>query len=310
MFNINYLEELEPYMDKFEKVKISGGKLIACSPFRIENKPSFAINLENGTWIDSGNPDGEWYKGNFIKLLSFFREESYEDTLDYLKEKYCIIQDTEQLSLNINLNINKQPTKYLDVNILQNYRYRHKYLYERKLEERILQGFRIGYDIQRKMITIPIFDKNNNLVNIKYRSVNQKIFRYHPEGNPVKQHLFALNHVVKKNAKTVYIVEGEIDCMYLWQNGYPAVATFGAYISSKQRDLLLSVGVDTIIIASDNDVAGERFAKQLLNEFACYVKIGRIHIPQGYKDVNDLPPHQLQEVAQNIDYNVLQGILI
>ena len=55
ILDVDYYEELEPYLDRFNRVKLTGEKLISCSPFRPDTSPSFAVNLFNGTWIDSGS---------------------------------------------------------------------------------------------------------------------------------------------------------------------------------------------------------------------------------------------------------------
>src|SRR5690625_1876617 len=68
-------------------------RLIASSPFRYETRPSFFVTLDPsseyyGCWGDSGAVDDEWQSGNFTKLLSFLRAETYEETEEYLRYTY------------------------------------------------------------------------------------------------------------------------------------------------------------------------------------------------------------------------------
>ena len=99
---VNIQLELEPYLDHFRDYRIRGDKLQACSPFRYEKHPSFAVNLENGTWIDSGSPTDLYHKGNFISLLAYLRQEQYQDTEDYLLEAYNIqLAEIDKLKLSM-----------------------------------------------------------------------------------------------------------------------------------------------------------------------------------------------------------------
>lgn len=71
--DVDILEEIEAFDWVGEVIK--DNKFIACSPFRSERHPSFAVNLEDGLWIDSGNTDEYYHKGNLVKLLSLLRNE-------------------------------------------------------------------------------------------------------------------------------------------------------------------------------------------------------------------------------------------
>lgn len=53
--DVNIKEELDNFEWSNEQVR--GHKFQACSPFRDEKRPSFAVNLETGTWKDSGAVD-------------------------------------------------------------------------------------------------------------------------------------------------------------------------------------------------------------------------------------------------------------
>lgn len=90
--------EIEEY--DWERPLWRDDRLIALSLFRNENFTFFAINLENDTFTDSAMDDEEWRKGNFIKLLSWLRSESYEETEDYLLSMYSPeFDDLESLEL-------------------------------------------------------------------------------------------------------------------------------------------------------------------------------------------------------------------
>lgn len=253
-------------------------------------------------WIDSGG-DGEWRSGGFVKLLSWLRNETYEETCEYLLTKYVIVGfiDTDELKLDFSRMVKKKTDVYEDIpwSALDRFRYTHTYLERvRGIEERYQRALKIGYDIEKQAISMPILDKNGNLVNIKFRSVNSKVFWYY-NNNPVRDHLYLLFLCISKKVKRVFIVESEIDAITLWKHGFPAVAVMGSSLTDKQRTLLLDSGIETIVIATDNDKTGRRLARSIHSKLGGYMIIERMDFPEYFKDVNDLPTNILIDCATN-----------
>src|SRR5690554_2251318 len=88
--DINIREELSQF--DWIRPKWTSDKLIAASPFTYDRTPSFFVNLDGeyaGTWADSGAYDADYASGNFAKLLAFLRDETYEETCEYLFEIYA-----------------------------------------------------------------------------------------------------------------------------------------------------------------------------------------------------------------------------
>lgn len=292
--------ELEEFEDRFNIIKERGNKFIACSPFREERHPSFAVNLETGVYIDSGCLDAKWKAGNFIKLLSYLREETYEDTEEYLWNKYrLILDDVDQLELKVDLEPNISQKVY-PVEKLQEFAYKVNYLDKRNISEQVQRAFKTGYDPKSKAIVLPIMDRHGQIVNFKYRRTDNKIFWYDKEGQPVKQHLYGLHFVHQMKCKRVYIVEGEIDCLYLWSHRIPAIATFGASLSKRQEQLILNSPIETLVIATDMDAVGQSFAKQLEDRFTSLLDVEQLLLPEGFKDVNEIPPESAELLKQTI----------
>ena len=153
--DVDIAEELEPYVDEMRRAVVRGNKLQACSPFRYEDSPSFAVNLDTGVWIDSGAVDEHWYKGNLVKLLAFFQGVTYGEVEDYLLTKYKqILADVDSLTLDIQLEGNKTPSP-LSLDRLNPFAYRHPYLANRGISERVQRSFKIGYDKSSNSVVIP-----------------------------------------------------------------------------------------------------------------------------------------------------------
>lgn len=302
---VNIWAELEPYLDHFGDYRIRGDKLQACSPFRYERHPSFAVNLENGTWIDSGSPTDLYHKGNFVLLLAYLRQEEYQDTEMYLFQAYHImLEDAERLQLKMELQQESTAGAtyewFKDFTQLQ---FRHPYLLKRGITKEVQRLFCIGFDKEHEAIAMPWFNSDKKVINVKFRSIRYKQFFYLQDGQLTRNYVYGLPQCKALGYKDVAIVESEIDCMYLWSNGIPAVAMGHAGINKNQIQLLLNAGIETVTLASDNDEVGERFRiemrKKLPKLFTCY----ELEIPYMYKDVNDIPQKELKQLQENRRYS-------
>ncbi|BAF60345.1 DNA primase [Pelotomaculum thermopropionicum SI] len=294
--DVDVTRELEKY--DWRRPRWTGDKLHACSPFRHERHPSFAVRLDNGVWIDSGSDDEGWRKGNIIKLLAFLRNETYQETADYLLEEYGpFAGDPDHLRLTYDLTPRTAPVS-LDPAVLDEFKYRHPYLTERRgIEEKWQRAFRVGYDRKHRAVTFPWYDRQGRLVNVKFRSVTDKRFWFYGDGQPVGDHVYALNFIYKAGKRLAYVVESEIDAITLWQAGFPAVALGGANLSPRQRELIIQSPLECLVVATDNDKAGRRIARTIAGQLGGFKAVQAIDLPGHVKDVNDLTREELLEVA-------------
>src|SRR5690606_643145 len=100
--NIDIESELREF--EWTRSRWTSDKLLAASPFRYDGHPSFFVNLTGeyaGTWADLGAYDAEWASGNFVKLLAFLRQETYEETEEYLLEMYGVPVSKEKIFLRL-----------------------------------------------------------------------------------------------------------------------------------------------------------------------------------------------------------------
>ncbi len=292
--DVDFEAELKEFT--WSRPKWKDNKLIACSPFRDEVNPSFAVTYDKGgIFIDSGG-EGEWRSGGFVKLLSWLRNETEQETREYLLDKYFIVgfRDTDELELCFDdWEETKKENEIIPLKVLDQYRYSHPYLEKKRGIESVYQrALKIGYDPKKKAVSFPIFDKKGTLVNIKFRATWGKQFWYY-NNNPVRDHLYLLDLVLKKNAKRVFLVESEIDAITLFKNGFPAVAVMGGSLTTKQKRLLIDAGIETLVLATDNDKQGRRLAKSIHGQLGGLMNIESMEFPEIYKDVNDIPTDQL-----------------
>lgn len=298
--DVDILEELNNF--EWVNEQIRGDKFQACSPFRDEKRPSFAVNLDTGTWKDSGAVDMKLLKGNFVALLAYLRNETYSEVEDYLIEKYALIlSDTQALQLHLNLVGEQDKPKFIDNSSLTHlYETRVDYLDNRGISAEVQQLFGTGYNPDTNSIALLWTDLKGRVINVKYRRINTKSFYYEKGGQQIKHFIYGLYQCKIKKAKRVFICESEIDALYLWTHGYPAVAVGGSSLSDNQKQLLLSAGIEELVIATDNDAVGHRFREFLKVEFAGLLTVLDIEFPAGIKDINELDLSQLAYVISTI----------
>lgn len=302
---INIWSELEPYLDHFKDYRIRGDKLQACSPFRYERHPSFAVNLENGTWVDSGSPTDLYHKGNFISLLAYLRQEEYQDTEEYLIQAYHVMME-EVDRLQLKMNLAQEVPSTFNWKDMKHLHHRHPYLARRGISKEVQHLFLVGYDVEHEAIALPWISTKKEIINIKYRSIRYKQFFYEQDGQLTKNYVYGLAQCIHKGYKDVAIVESEIDCMYLWSNGIPSVAMGHAGINKTQINLLANAGVETVTIASDNDQAGYRFRESMEKNLPRYFTVMSLDFPMCYKDVNEIPSRELTELFEKRSYTKIQ----
>lgn len=289
--DVGIREELEQF--PWHRPRWTSEKLIAASPFRYDRTPSFFVNLDGeyaGTWADSGAYDADYESGNFVKLLAFLRDETYEETADYLINMYGVnkAHNSNDLRLpTLCLPKHKKPT-VLAESVLKAYAYNHPYLYNRGISEKVQRFMGVGYDRQANAITIPWRYANGKLANVKYRKVQGKAFWYRKGAEPVRHLVYGIDKVYRHGLSEVYICEAEIDVMSVYTAGKPAIAIGGASISDKQIELIRKSPIERAVLALDNDKAGEKVKRQIIDAIKGAVELREVlPFPSGVKDVNE-----------------------
>ncbi|MBU8715439.1 toprim domain-containing protein [Brevibacillus parabrevis] len=288
-------------------------KLIAASPFRYDSHPSFMVWLRDnpatgaraGDWVDSGASDPEYQRGGIVKLLAFLRNETEDEAREYLRWKYGFGGETtvapDELTLDLSgvLRPPAEPYKPLDVRMLDEYAASHPYLSTRGISVDVQRMFRTGYSPRHRAVTIPWFNADGTLGNVKYRKVAEKTFWYAKGGRPIREMVFGLDHVYARNVRRAVLVEAEIDAMWLWTCGIPAVAVGGSAFSEVKAEFLRKSPIEELRVATDNDEAGAKLKAQVFEKMAGYCELYDVEIPKEYKDVNEIKP--LEEVRRIVE---------
>lgn len=169
------------------------------------------------------------------------------------------------------------------------------YLKSRGITKASAEKYMIGYSEKQDMITIPIAAPDGRWIGFVARSIEGKAFK-NSTGLPKSKTMFNLSNA--KRYDKVFVVESSFDAIRLEQVGAHAVATLGASISRKQKDLLKKY-FTSIIVVSDNDEAGDGMRDKLKAHFghACITA----KLPSDVKDVSDMDDGRLTEFVSKFD---------
>jgi 5S rRNA maturation endonuclease (ribonuclease M5) len=322
IFNsINIREELEEF--EWTRAKWSDVQLMAASPFRYDNHPSFYVYLTDtptakaGSWGDRGALDPEYERGGFVKLLAFLRDESTEETIEYLSEKYGLANGNANETPKLNVPTLRQRLRNrqsLDESVLSPFRYRHPYLTGRGVDERVQRLMGVGYSKDSEAVTLPWRLANGQLANVKFRKTSGKAFWYAKGGVAIRDLIYGIDVLYRRKPSVALITEAEIDALTGMSCGYASVATGGSAFNRTKADLLIRAPVDEYVIATDNDAAGRKLRSEIEKALRGYKRLSYVNLAD-VKDVNELRvKHGIEAVRNVIDRritvnNTLCGVL-
>jgi DNA primase len=240
---------------------------------------------------------------DLIELVMHFSNRTYFESVRFIKSKEV---ETDILSeINSKL-VDKEEWTEFDTSVVQRLHDQavvseraKEYFIKRQITKESAIKFKLGYSETQDMICIPVHNNDGLCVGFVGRSIEGKEFKNTPK-LPKSKVLFNLNRV--KTASKVYVVESSFDAIRLDQVGFPAVATLGANVSSKQIDLLQKYFSDIIIIA-DNDEAGGNMKEKIVERLDGNVTV--INLNKQYKDIGDMDDESIKQLEYQFDKSIL-----
>lgn len=187
---------------------------------------------------------------------------------------------------------------------IENY---HPYFLTRGYSALTLKYFGVGYADDGQLagrLTIPVRDENNNLVMIAgrdpmYRDGDPNGKKYKNWwGSDKTSILYNLNNVKLQGTSEIWIVEGYCCVWRAFDFGLRnVVACMGNALSKKQIKLLLSYATD-VVVALDNDAAGEQGKQSLIERIGDLVNLYEVEMK--YKDLADYnDPVEFQQLIES-----------
>lgn len=298
---INLLRDIKPVANNIMVTCIShsGGQ---------EKNPSLGIST-----IDQKNYEGKiipagtchcFTCGYSADLPTFISNAfGYDDQgmfgYKWLMRNYVTIEVDERPKLSVdmrrNVTQNNENLQEISEEQLKQYRYIHPYMKQRKLTDKVINYFDVGYDHKTNSLTFPVHDLDGKVYLIQRRSVEGKRF-HNDEGVSKGNYLYGLYQVYNNLSwiKELYVTESPIDALTLWGYRIPAVATMGARVTKKQLQLLKEVPIRKIVLAMDNDKAGHEASKYIRDNIKGYKIVYRLVFPEGVGDINEMSQEQIE----------------
>ena len=303
--SIQQLKEIAKITD-FIQTKPKGSNNVALCPFHNERTPSFTIPKQNNTYKCFGCSKS----GDIFSLIMHLHNLSFIESVKYVANHYNFeLEKTNKEYVKPLQRLEKIDAKFIE------------WFEKRGISNNTLLRFNVTQSFEwmpnaNKETTAICFNyyRNNELVNIKFRAA-QKDFKLEKDAELIFYNIDAI-----KDEKTAIIVEGEIDCLSMYESGIynvvsvPNGASAKGKINLKYLDNCYEYFHDKekIIIATDQDEPGEKLKAELVRRFGkerCYY----IEFPKDCKDANDVlvkyGKEQLKQILEKAKDFPIDGIV-
>ncbi len=232
------------------------------------------------------------FQCSFVRFVAECFECSEEFAKNWLKDKYGKISSSGVvLCDDIVIKQNKMPVR-MPASYLDAFQDWHPYLAQRKLSREVCELFKVKYDPTTSQIIFPCFDLAGKIIMAPRRSIYNKTFYItKDQDKPV----YCLDYIIKNNISTAMIVEGPIDTLRCYTNGYPAIGTWGNP-SPKQIESINKSPIKVLYLAMDNDFYGQRFSNIIRAGLDPRIIVKEVHWPSHRKDAGECTNEEFQKV--------------
>lgn len=218
------------------------------------------------------------------------------------------IEERKPIELDVSRNKSQTAKTYVAEEELDKYRFYHEYWATRGIvDDEIIELFDLGYDQEQDAITFPVRDETGGCLFVARRNTKFKRFNYPKDAEKPLYGLYELQtyksmlsaekcEKLKENASQVILCESMIDCILLWQAGYQALALNGVGSESQYKQLN-KLTIRKLILATDNDTAGEK-ARRVLRQKIRNKLITEILFPEGIKDIGECSAPQIEHILE------------
>lgn len=232
-------------------------------------------------------------KGHLYDLVSYCLNIDVETAKKWLVNNFSNTFVTKELTLP-KIEFVKNAQNYLDESVLNQYAFYHPYLEDRGISFETAKKFQVGWNKEHNSITFPVWDRHGRLIGITERYIDEKKFNIPTD---MKKPIYLLDFIIEEGHTSVFVCESQINCLTLWEWGYPAIALFGTG-SKLQYEILKTSGIRHYYLCFDGDDAGRKGANRFINYMNKDDLITNINMPNG-KDVNDLTKEEFEGLLKN-----------
>lgn len=145
-------------------------------------------------------------------------------------------------------------------------------------------------------LILPFKDAYGNIVAIVGRSLLSDVERAKLKISKYKNTVFTKGNFVfglYENKQDilqqdcVYIVEGQFDVIKAVEKGFKNIVALGNSNMTAYQFSVISRYTDNIFLLLDNDEAGEKGRKRIVDKFGNLANIRNFYLPDGFKDIDE-----------------------
>lgn len=307
------------YIDR--NSKITGPCPAADHPGDGDNQFAFSFDLHKEIWCCFSHHCELDVGSDIIGLIRAVLNSSFHEALDWLDNLVNTNQlisvapaKKQQLLQEEILNkINEDRLKFLSKDV--------SFLFKKGFSQEVLERYQVGFwsrlgTFMHDRIVVPIRDSNGYLVGFSGRTIYEKeqwverhIEQKWKHGSDYVQHVpnsFKIGNLLFNlcwakehlgDPKTLILVEGPLDGLKLeMADIHNWAAIMGSSLSLAQKNLLIGLNLNKLILLLDGDKPGIDAAHKIQRQLKDYFNVALIIIPDG-KDPGDLEVNQLKELV-------------
>ena len=165
--------------------------------------------------------------------------------------------------------------------------------YSREIEDSLYPR-RVNFSFfENHSLIMPYKDTYGNVVGIVGRSLlsdkERKYSKYKNTDFSKSKYLFGLYENKKSIIEndSVFVVEGQFDTIKAVEKGFTNIVSLGGAGMSDYQFFILSRYTNNIFLLLDNDDAGEKGRKRIIEKFGKYANIHNFYLPEPYKDIDE-----------------------
>lgn len=278
---------------KVDIEKVTRDEAWARCPYHSERNASWSINLDDGKHNCFSCGAG----GTFLDLLLHLRDDMDEEQAREWIRKHSGMLRAAKILRGDNTWKKREAEKVTEADLALFSAPPKEALRSRDITAESCEVFGVLYVPDTERWILPVRDPYTNELR-GWQEKGDGYFKNHPEGLVKSDTLFGFDVCQRLGTTTmVIVVESPLDAVRLWTYGYAAVATYGVNVSAEQMRLLAET-FDIIVLALDNDRAGDKVSVKMWKEY-----LGRARLRYfNYGDVEDKDPGTMH--IDDIDWAV------
>lgn len=202
----------------------------------------------------------------------------------------------------------------LDPRVYDHLSHYHRYFKRRGFSEREVLEWQLG--TAKNSVLLPCVLPDGSVPYVQVRLRREKKFWWLPSG--IHRSHCGGTHLLHGNERRIVVAEGIFDAMRIRRGlrigkllkEFGVVCLFGASPSEETRDHLFSLVKEELIIAADNDTAGDQCSESLFEEGNRRVAhISRLKFPKGAHDPDEIHSRKIPQLISKRTDLVTQEIL-